>query len=122
LQQEASRKLGFAARRTMQVAQKLYEGIDIGGETTGLITYMRTDSVNLSQTALDGARSLIRSRFGDRYLPDRPRTFRSSTRNAQEAHEAIRPTSFERSPDAMARHLGHDEARLYELIWKRALA
>ncbi|MDA1070454.1 MAG: type I DNA topoisomerase [Proteobacteria bacterium] len=122
LQQEASRKLGFAARRTMQIAQKLYEGIDIGGETTGLITYMRTDSVNLSQTALDSARSLIRERFGDRYLPEKPRSFRSSTRNAQEAHEAIRPTGFERTPNEMARHLDSDSARLYELIWKRALA
>jgi len=122
LQQEASRKLGFPARRTMQVAQKLYEGIDIGGETVGLITYMRTDSVALSQTALDGARSLIRSEFGERYLPEKPRSFQSSTRNAQEAHEAVRPTAFERTPQEMARYLDDDGKRLYELIWKRALA
>tara|TARA_Y100001934_G_scaffold264085_1_gene340525 strand:- start:37935 stop:40574 length:2640 start_codon:yes stop_codon:yes gene_type:complete len=122
LQQEASRKLGFGARRTMQVAQKLYEGIDLGGETTGLITYMRTDSVALSQTALDGARQLIRSEFGDRYLPEKARTFNSSTRNAQEAHEAVRPTAFERTPKEMAAYLDEDGARLYELIWKRALA
>ncbi len=122
LQQEASRKLGFGARRTMQVAQKLYEGIDLGDETVGLITYMRTDSVVLSQTAIDGARNLIRGEFGDRYLPEKPRLFRSSTRNAQEAHEAIRPTDFERTPNEMARHLDHDGRRLYELIWKRALA
>jgi DNA topoisomerase I len=122
LQQEASRKLGFGARRTMQVAQKLYEGIDLGGETVGLITYMRTDSVVLSQTAIDGARDLIKSEFGDRYLPEKPRLFKSSTRNAQEAHEAIRPTGFERTPKEMASHLDDDGRRLYELIWKRALA
>ncbi|MBC6441432.1 MAG: type I DNA topoisomerase [Rhodospirillales bacterium] len=122
LQQEASRKLGFGARRTMQIAQKLYEGIDLGGETVGLITYMRTDSVALSQTALDGARDLIRNDFGERYLPEKPRTFHSSARNAQEAHEAVRPTAFERRPQEMVPHLGSDEARLYDLIWKRTLA
>ena len=122
LQQEASRKLGLTARRSMQIAQKLYEGVDIGGEAVGLITYMRTDSVNLAATALAGARELIGARFGGDYLPARPRSFRSSTRNAQEAHEAIRPTDFARAPEAMARILERDERRLYELIWKRAVA
>ncbi len=122
LQQEASRKLGFGARHTMRVAQKLYEGIDLGGETVGLITYMRTDSVALSQTALDGARRLIRGAFGERYVPGKPRIFRSSARNAQEAHEAIRPTDFERSPKEMAPYLDSGEAGLYGLIWRRALA
>ncbi len=122
LQQEASRKLGFAAARTMQVAQRLYEGVDLGGETVGLITYMRTDSVALSRAALESARRLIAERYGQPYLPARARVFRSSTRNAQEAHEAIRPTAFERAPASVAARLGRDEAALYELIWKRALA
>ena len=122
LQQEASRKLGFAAARTMRVAQNLYEGIDLGGETVGLITYMRTDSVALSRAALEGARRLIADRYGQPYLPARARVFRSSTRNAQEAHEAIRPTAFERAPEGIAARLGRDEAALYGLIWKRALA
>ncbi|MBT5433319.1 MAG: type I DNA topoisomerase, partial [Rhodospirillaceae bacterium] len=122
LQQEASRKLGFGARHTMQLAQRLYEGTDLGGETVGLITYMRTDSVVLSQTALDEARQLIARDFGERYRPEKARLFRSSAKNAQEAHEAIRPTSFERSPEAMRPYLEAEQLRLYELIWKRALA
>ncbi len=122
LQQEASRKLGFAAARTMRIAQRLYEGVDLGGETVGLITYMRTDSVALSRSALDGARRLIAAEYGQRYLPAKARLFRSSARNAQEAHEAIRPTAFDRSPAAVAARLGRDEAALYGLIWKRALA
>ena len=122
LQQEASRKLGFAAARTMRIAQQLYEGVDLGGETVGLITYMRTDSVALSRSALDGARRLIAAEYGQRYLPAKARLFRSSARNAQEAHEAIRPTAFDRSPAAVAARLGRDEAALYGLIWKRALA
>ena len=122
LQQEASRKLGFGAARTMRIAQRLYEGVDLGGETVGLITYMRTDSVALSRSALDGARRLIAAEYGQRYLPAKARLFRSSARNAQEAHEAIRPTAFDRSPAAVAARLGRDEAALYGLIWKRALA
>ena len=122
LQQEASRKLGFGATQTMRVAQKLYEGFDIGGETLGLITYMRTDGVSMSNEAVSGARRLVSSTFGDRYLPDAPRIYKSKAKNAQEAHEAIRPTDFTRQPSEMRHHLPSDEARLYELIWKRALA
>ena len=122
LQQEASRKLGFAAKRTMQIAQHLYEGIDVGGETVGLITYMRTDGVTMAGEAVAEARSTIGKRYGDRYLPGVPRAYSSKAKNAQEAHEAIRPTSFERLPDQVSRYLDQDAARLYELIWKRALA
>ena len=106
----------------MRHAQRLYEGRDIGGETTGLITYMRTDSVVMSQAAIRDARRLIADTFGDAYLPKRQRAFTTRTRNAQEAHEAIRPTDFSRTPEAMARYLEDREARLYALIWKRALA
>ena len=120
LQQEASRKLGFSASRTMQAAQKLYEGIDIGGETVGLITYMRTDGVQMAQEAIHGARETIRERFGDRYCPEKPRFYSSKAKNAQEAHEAIRPTSFDRHPDDL--RLEGDLARLYGLIWTRAIA
>ena len=122
LQQEASRKLGLKVQRTMSLAQKLYEGVDIGGETVGLITYMRTDSVALSRTALADARRHVETTFGADYLPEKPRVFRVSARNAQEAHEAIRPTDFDRTPRAMAGHLDATSARLYELIWNRALA
>lgn len=120
LQQEAARKLGFSARHTMSVAQRLYEGIDIGGETTGLITYMRTDSVQMAGEAVAACRKLIGVKFGATYLPDKPRAFKSSTKNAQEAHEAIRPTGFERTPDRG--FLDKDEGKLYALIWKRAVA
>ena len=122
LQQEASRKLGFAAKRTMQIAQHLYEGVDVGGETVGLITYMRTDGVQMAGEGIAEARKTIGKRYGDRYLPGVPRAYSSKAKNAQEAHEAIRPTSFERLPEQMSRYLEQDEARLYELIWKRALA
>lgn len=122
LQQDASRKFGFSVQDTMRHAQRLYEGRDIGGETTGLITYMRTDSVVMSQAAIRDARRLIAGSFGDAYLPDRQRNFTTRARNAQEAHEAIRPTDFGRTPEAMARYLEDREARLYALIWKRALA
>jgi DNA topoisomerase-1 len=122
LQQEASRKLGFAAKRTMQVAQQLYEGVDVGGETVGLITYMRTDGVQMAGEAIGEARQLIGENYGSRYLPGVPRAYTSKSKNAQEAHEAIRPTSFTRLPEKIARHLETDQARLYELIWKRALA
>ena len=122
LQQEASRKLGFSAQRTMQVAQKLYEGEDIGGETVGLITYMRTDGVQIVPEAITAVRGVIGGRFGDRYLPEKPRYYKTKAKNAQEAHEAVRPTDFSRHPDDMQRFLKKDEARLYELIWKRAVA
>jgi DNA topoisomerase-1 len=122
LQQEAARKLGFGAKRTMMVAQRLYEGLSLNGEMAGLITYMRTDSVNMAGEALDSCRRLIGGRFGASYLPDAPRAYRSKAKNAQEAHEAIRPTAFDRSPRDVAAHLDADQGRLYELIWKRAVA
>ncbi len=120
LQQEASRKLGFSAQRTMQAAQKLYEGIDIGGETVGLITYMRTDGVQVANEALDDARSVIAGRYGASYVPEKPRIYRTKAKNAQEAHEAIRPTSLARNPGSL--RLESDLGRLYELIWKRMIA
>ena len=122
LQQEASRKLGFGATRTMRVAQQLYEGVDLGGETVGLITYMRTDGVTLAAEAIAGARKLIDTEFGGRYVPPEPRVYRSQAKNAQEAHEAIRPTDMARKPGDVARHLDNDHRRLYELIWKRTVA
>ncbi|MDZ7601682.1 MAG: type I DNA topoisomerase [Hoeflea sp.] len=122
LQQAASSKLGFNASRTMQVAQRLYEGIDIGGETVGLITYMRTDGVQMAPEAIDEARAAIAVRFGARYCPDKPRIYATKAKNAQEAHEAIRPTGFERAPDDVKRYLDADQLRLYDLIWKRAIA
>ncbi|WP_298364600.1 type I DNA topoisomerase [Azospirillum sp.] len=122
LQQEASRKLGFGATRTMRTAQKLYEGIDIGGETVGLITYMRTDGVSLSQEAIESARSVIGEQFGERYVPGQPRVYKTTAKNAQEAHEAIRPTDLNRRPDSLTGALESDELRLYELVWKRTLA
>ncbi|HZH28493.1 MAG TPA: type I DNA topoisomerase [Azospirillaceae bacterium] len=122
LQQEASRKLGFGATKTMRSAQKLYEGVDIGGETVGLITYMRTDGVQLSQEAIDGARSLIAKEWGDAFVPPQPRIYKTKAKNAQEAHEAIRPTDLFRRPEDVARYLDHDDLRLYELIWKRTVA
>ena len=122
LQQEASRKLGFSASRTMQIAQKLYEGINIGSETTGLITYMRTDGVQLGAEAIGTIRDDIGSRFGARYVPEKPRVYKTKAANAQEAHEAIRPTAIERDPKAMQAYLDHDQFRLYELIWKRTIA
>ena len=122
LQQEASRKLGFGAIRTMRTAQKLYEGIDIGGETVGLITYMRTDSVNMAQEAITASRSLIGNMFGADYVPDTPNTYRTKSKNAQEAHEAVRPTDVSRLPKDVAQHLDEDGKRLYDLIWKRTIA
>ena len=122
LQQEASRKLGLSANRTMQVAQRLYEGIELAGETVGLITYMRTDGVAISAEAIAAARQLIGGEFGARYLPDAPRVYRSPAKNAQEAHEAIRPTDLTRKPADVAAHLDRDQLRLYELIWKRTVA
>ncbi|HZK98898.1 MAG TPA: type I DNA topoisomerase [Caulobacteraceae bacterium] len=120
LQQEASRKLGFSAQRTMQAAQKLYEGVDIGGETVGLITYMRTDGVQSAPEALDETRAVIAGLYGKDYVPETARHYKVKAKNAQEAHEAIRPTSLERNPGRM--RLESDLGRLYELIWKRMIA
>jgi DNA topoisomerase-1 len=122
LQQEASRKLGFAPAHTMRIAQRLYEGIDIGGETTGLITYMRTDGVQIDPSAITQARKVIGEDYGNAYVPDAPRQYQAKAKNAQEAHEAIRPTDLSRRPDKMRGRLDHDQARLYELIWKRTIA
>lgn len=122
LQQAASSKLGFSASRTMQVAQKLYEGIDIGGETVGLITYMRTDGVQMAPEAIEAARGAVADQFGPRYVPEKPRFYSTKAKNAQEAHEAIRPTDFNRSPDKVRRFLDADQQRLYDLIWKRGIA
>jgi DNA topoisomerase-1 len=122
LQQAASSKLGFSASRTMQVAQRLYEGIDIGGETVGLITYMRTDGVQMAPEAIDAARRAVGEQFGARYVPEKPRFYSTKAKNAQEAHEAIRPTSFDRTPDQVKRYLDPDQLRLYDLVWKRGIA
>lgn len=123
LQQEASRKLGFTTSRTMRVAQKLYEGVAIGDEgTVGLISYMRTDSVNLSAEALSEIRDVIARDFGTRAVPDKPNFYTTKSKNAQEAHEAVRPTSALRTPAQVAKYLDDDGRRLYELIWKRAVA
>ncbi|NMG39136.1 type I DNA topoisomerase [Chelativorans sp. ZYF759] len=122
LQQAASSRLGFSASRTMQVAQRLYEGTDIGGETTGLITYMRTDGVQMASEAIDGARRQIGSQFGEQYLPEKPRFYATKAKNAQEAHEAVRPTDFSRTPAQVRKYLDADQARLYEMIWQRAVA
>ena len=122
VQQEASRKLYFAAARTMQLAQRLYEGVDIGGETVGLITYMRTDGVQMAAEAIAGARAVIAEDFGKAYVPEAPRLYKTKAKNAQEAHEAIRPTDLARRPEDVARYLDKDQLRLYELIWKRTLA
>ncbi len=122
LQQAASSKLGYSASRTMQIAQKLYEGIDIGGETVGLITYMRTDGVQMAPEAIDAARAAITDQFGPRYMPEKARLYSTKAKNAQEAHEAIRPTDFNRSPDKVRRFLDADQLKLYDLIWKRGIA
>ena len=123
LQQEAARKLGFTTKRTMQVAQKLYEGVALGDEgTVGLISYMRTDSVNLSVEAVSEIRDVIARDYGTRAVPDQPVTYKSKSKNAQEAHEAVRPTSALRTPAQVSRFLEDDARRLYELIWKRAVA
>ncbi|QJP12927.1 type I DNA topoisomerase [Starkeya sp. ORNL1] len=122
LQQEASRKLGFAPAITMRIAQRLYEGIDIGGETVGLITYMRTDGVDMAPEAIAAARSVIGHEYGERYVPSAPRKYTAKAKNAQEAHEAIRPTDVARLPKEVARQLEPDQAKLYELIWLRTVA
>jgi DNA topoisomerase-1 len=122
MQQEASRKLGFAPAHTMRVAQRLYEGIDIGGETVGLITYMRTDGVYIDGSAISAIRSQIASQYGKEYLPEAPRAYQNKQKTAQEAHEAVRPTDATRRPRDVAKYLDSDQARLYELIWLRAMA
>lgn len=122
LQQEAARKLGFSSKKTMQLAQKLYEGSTINGENVGLITYMRTDSVNLSQDAINNIRGYIQKNYKKDYLPDAPRLYKGRTKNAQEAHEAIRPTNIDITPHQVKDILDADHLKLYELIWKRSLA
>ncbi len=122
LQQEASRKLGFSARKTMTVAQKLYEGVEVDDGTHGLITYMRTDSVALSQIATSEAREVICKLYDESYALDKPRTFKNKSKNAQEAHEAVRPTSIARTPQQVKQYLSSDQLRLYTLIWKRTVA
>jgi len=122
LQQEASRKLGLSPRQTMQLAQRLYEGVDMGGEAEGLITYMRTDGVQIVPEAVAAARRVVTTLYGDRYVPASPRQYEAKAKNAQEAHEAIRPTDFTKEPDKVARYLDPDAAKLYKLIWQRTLA
>ena len=122
LQQEASRKIGLGATRTMRTAQQLYEGTDIGGETVGLITYMRTDGVALSMDAITAAREVIAQDFGKDFVPESPRIYKAAAKNAQEAHEAIRPTDMRRRPEQVAQYLDGDQLRLYTLIWQRTMA
>ncbi len=122
LQQESARRYGLSARRTMQIAQQLYEGIDLGQGSVGLITYMRTDSVQLSREAISEIRECIQSRFSATALPETPRTYKTTTKNAQEAHEAIRPSSAVRTPESIRAHLNRDQMHVYELIWRRTIA
>jgi DNA topoisomerase-1 len=122
LQQEASRKLGFTAQRTMRTAQQLYEGVEIEGEGIGLITYMRTDSVTLAQEAVAELRDFIAQRYGKENLPKEARQYKTKSKNAQEAHEAIRPTSVQRAPESIKKYLSPDQLKLYDLIWKRTVA
>ncbi|MDJ0389679.1 type I DNA topoisomerase [Roseomonas sp. E05] len=122
LQQESSRKLGFGAQQTMRLAQQLYEGVDIQGETVGLITYMRTDGVQMAREAMSAIRDHVKDAFGPDYIPAAPREYSSKAKNAQEAHEAIRPTEVSRTPEQVARFLNPEQRRLYELVWKRAVA
>ncbi|MFQ3307078.1 MAG: DNA topoisomerase-1 [Candidatus Midichloriaceae bacterium] len=120
--QESSRKLSFSAKKTMQVAQKLYEGIVIDGELTGVITYMRTDSISISKEAISQIRDYISNNFGDKYLPSKPNVYKSKIKNAQEAHEAIRATNFNHTPEKLTNSLSIDQMKLYSLIWKRSMA
>ena len=122
LQQEAGRKLRFSTQRTMSLAQQLYEGINAGGESTGLITYMRTDSVQVSTIAVNEARDYVKSIYGNDYIPSSPRVYKSRSKNAQEAHEAIRPTSIRRTPQSVSAYLNPDQMKLYNLIWSRMVA
>ena len=122
MQQEAVRKLGMSAQQTMRTAQQLYEGIDIGEGAVGLITYMRTDSTTLAQEAIEEIRNFILNRYGKENVPDEPRVYKTKSKNAQEAHEAIRPTSVLRDPASIKDKLSKEQFRLYELIWKRTVA
>jgi len=122
LQQEASRKLGFSTKKTMMVAQQLYEGVAVNGDMLGLISYMRTDSVTLASDAVSELRTLIEQRYGKEFLPESANVYKTKSKNAQEAHEAIRPVSAQRTPQQLAAHLNRDQQRLYELIWKRTVA
>ncbi|HTM63580.1 MAG TPA: type I DNA topoisomerase [Gammaproteobacteria bacterium] len=122
MQQEAARKLGFAVQRAMRIAQQLYEGVEIEGGSTGLITYMRTDSVNLAQDAIVELREMIGERYGKENVPDEPRLYKTKAKNAQEAHEAIRPTSAMRTPESVKKYLSPEQFKLYDLIWKRTVA
>ena len=122
LQQEASRKLGFSAKKTMQLAQNLYEGVDVGGETVALITYMRTDSINLSSEAINRIRNVIVEKYGDKFVPQKPRIYNTKVKNAQEAHEAIRPVDAGILPESLSGKISADLLKLYTLIWKRAVA
>jgi DNA topoisomerase I len=122
MQQEASRKLGFSPAHTMRLAQRLYEGVEIGGETVGLITYMRTDGIDLAPEAISDIRAMLGRNYGKEYVPASPREYHNKSKNAQEAHEAVRPTSASRTPAQVAKHVDRDQARLYELIWNRAVA
>lgn len=122
LQQDASNRLGFGAKKTMTIAQKLYEGVKVGGETIGLITYMRTDGVYMSQSSIEDIRNHISSEYGQKYLPEKARVYKSKSKNAQEAHEAIRPTNAGLTPNKVSKYLDADQLKLYELIWRRAVA
>ena len=122
MQQEASRKLGFAPAVTMRLAQRLYEGVEIDGEATGLITYMRTDGIDLAPEAIADIRAMLNHNYGKEYVPASPREYHNKSKNAQEAHEAVRPTSASRTPAEVAKYVDRDQARLYELIWNRAIA
>ena len=122
MQIEASRKLGFSANQTMRTAQKLYEGTEINGEPTGLITYMRTDSVTMSKDAIREVRSFVLEKLGNEYIPAEPRIYKSKAKNAQEAHECIRPTNIKLSPEELKKYLNSDEYKLYEIIWQRAVS
>lgn len=122
LQQEAARKLGFSAKKTMMTAQRLYEGVEIGGQNQGLITYMRTDSIDLTPEAIQAARGFINKTYGNDYLPESPNIFKSKVKNAQEAHEAIRPVDFTLPPEDVKKYLDSDQLALYELVWKRTIA
>ncbi|MDH3693186.1 MAG: DNA topoisomerase, partial [Gammaproteobacteria bacterium] len=121
-QQESSRKLGFGAQRTMRLAQQLYEGVELNGESIGLITYMRTDSVNLANDAIQEIRAYVAAQYGDDNVPEKPQTYKNKSKNAQEAHEAVRPTSVVRAPSEIKGALNDDQFKLYNLIWKRAVA
>jgi DNA topoisomerase-1 len=122
MQQEASRKLGFAPAHTMRLAQRLYEGVDIGGETVGLITYMRTDGIDMAEEAIASIRQMIGKQYGANYVPEAPRRYQNKSKNAQEAHEAVRPTDANRTPREVARYVDAEQAKLYELVWNRAVA